>query len=129
MRIVYQLGGYRRAREAAWPAGMFFDAATTGSIPDALRTKWSQGLGHMLQNSSKPSTTWIGMLGCRVEQEFVECSDVERHRQHLHTEHCGVGTNELNRMLGGVAWVWQVAFGTKRTAFPYLALRRSSWKR
>jgi hypothetical protein len=37
------------------------------------------------------------MLGCRVEQEFVECSDIQRHRQHLETEHCGMRADEALR--------------------------------
>ena len=94
MRIPYQLNGYQGTREVGLLAGKFFDPPTIWYVPDSLRTKWSQGLCHVLQNSSKPRTPWIGMLGCRVEQVLVECSDVQRHRQHSETEDCGVRTDE-----------------------------------
>lgn len=37
------------------------------------------------------------MLGWRVQQVFVKSSRVQRHRQYVQTEDCGVRTNETLR--------------------------------
>src|SRR5215472_1779148 len=76
---------------------MSFARATIWYIADSLRTKRSHGFCHLKQNSAKPQTSWIGMLGCRMEQVFVKGSDVQRHRQQIEIEDGGIRTDESLR--------------------------------
>src|SRR5215469_4625704 len=71
-----------------------FVQATICYISDSLSVEWSKRLCHSMQDCSKPYTSWVGMLRCRMQQVFMKRSNVQRHRQHIEIEDSGVRTDE-----------------------------------